>query len=322
MTGLLFLASVHYLHIPDGFLDTTVSVICWIISLVILAIAVRRAQADYDERLAPLAGILAAFVFAAQMINFPVLGGTSGHFIGAALAFIVLGPWLGLLVMTAVIALQALLFQDGGLIVMGANILVMGIVPGFVAYGLYGLVSRRGRGLRLTIAGVASWLSVVLAALVTALLLGLSGTANMAVVVPAMVGVHMLIGAGEALVTVAALAFLTATRPDLLGEQTAKGGGRWALAGLAIALLVVFLAPLASSHPDGLEWVATQQAFLSSALDSPYQLLPDYTIPGLDNASLSTILAGLIGALIVAGVVYVAGRALARNRQRKNDSHA
>lgn len=322
MIGPMLLASVHYLHIPDGFLDTTVSLLCWVITLIILAIAVRRAQADYDERLAPLAGIMAAFVFAAQMINFPVLGGTSGHFIGAALAFIVLGPWLGLLVMTAVIALQALLFQDGGLIVMGANILVMGIVPGFVAYGLYGLVSRRGRGIRLTMAGIAAWMSVVLAALVVSLLLGLSGTANMAVVVPVMVGVHMLIGIGEALVTVAALAFLMATRPELLGEQRSVGGGRWAVAGLGIALLVILLAPFASSHPDGLEWVAEQQAFIGSALDSPFELLPDYTIPGLGETGLSTILAGLIGALIVAGVVYVVGRALVRSRQGKHGSHA
>lgn len=312
----LILTSPQLLHIPDGFLGNAISILCWAISLTILAIAVRRAQADYNERLIPLAGVLAAFIFAAQMINFPVLGGTSGHLIGAALSFIVLGPWLGLLVMTAVIGLQALLFQDGGLVVMGANILVMGIVPGFVAYGVYGLARNWPRKARLTTAGVAAWLSVVLGALVTAILLGASGTANLALVLPLMVGVHMLIGLGEALVTVAALTFLLRSRPGLLGDRESLQGPRWALFGLGIALLVVLLAPLASSRPDGLEWVAGQQAFLDKALASPYDLLPDYAIPGLDGSSTSTILAGLIGVILVAGIVFIVGRLLSRNRQR------
>jgi cobalt/nickel transport system permease protein len=127
----MFSPTLLLLHIPDGFLSTLVAAACWLIILLTLAYAVRAAQRTLDERLIPLAGIMGAFIFAAQMINFPVAGGTSGHFIGAALAFIILGPWLGLLTMTAVIALQALLFQDGGLVVMGANILVMGVVPGF-----------------------------------------------------------------------------------------------------------------------------------------------------------------------------------------------
>lgn len=321
MSAPVIFASMLLLHIPDGFLDNAVSILCWVLSLTILALAVRRAQAEYDERLIPLAGVMAAFIFAAQMINFPVLGGTSGHLIGAALAFIVLGPWLGLLVMTAVIGLQALLFQDGGLVVMGANILVMGIVPGFLAYGIYGLASKWGRSARLAAAGGAAWLSVVMGAFVTAVLLGASGTANLAIVAPLMVGVHMLIGVGEALVTVAALAFLLGSRPGLLVERDTAQGARWALVGLGIALLVVLLAPLASPHPDGLEWVAGQQAFLDVAQASPYELLPDYTIPGLGGTTTSTILAGLIGVLLVAGAIFLVGRILSRNRQRKHDTH-
>lgn len=313
------LVSLLLLHIPDGFLDNAVSILCWVLSLTILAVALRRAQAGFSERLVPLAGVLAAFIFAAQMINFPVLGGTSGHLIGASLAFIVLGPWLGLLVMTAVIGLQALLFQDGGLVSMGANILVMGIVPGFVAYGIYGLTSKRARSTRLAAAGIAAWISVVLAAFVTALLLGASGTANLALVVPLMVGVHMLIGVGEALVTVAALVFLLGSRPEILAAQDAAYSSRWALAGLGIVLLVLLLAPLASSQPDGLEWVAGQQAFLDEAQAGPYELLPDYTIPGLQGTAASTILAGVIGALLVVGVIFLLGRILNRNRQRKHD---
>ncbi|MBX3061178.1 MAG: PDGLE domain-containing protein [Anaerolineae bacterium] len=312
MLAIISLVAGILLHIPDGFLSLVISLLCWLATVVMLAVAVRKAQADYDERLIPVAGMMAAFIFAAQMLNFPVAGGTSGHLIGAALAFIVLGPWLGLLVMTAVIALQALLFQDGGLIVMGANILVMGIVPGFVGYGVYRLAVNRSKSFKLAAAGVGAWLSIVAAALVTALLLAFSGTAKLSIVVPVMVGVHMLIGVGEALVTVAALAFIMRSRPALLDESAASAGGRWVLVGLGIALLVVLFAPYASPSPDGLEWVAGQQGFLETALDAPYKLLPDYTIPGLGESGLSTIVAGAVGVLAVTAVILLVGRFLKR----------
>lgn len=312
------LAAAMLMHIPDGFLSTAVSLLCWGASLILLAVAVRKAQANYEERLIPLAGVLAAFIFAAQMLNFPVAGGTSGHLIGAALAFIVLGPWLGLLVMTAVIALQALLFQDGGLVVMGANILVMGIVPGFVGYGVYRLAAKRSQSTKLAITGVGAWLSIVAAALVTALLLAFSGTANLNIVVPLMVGVHMLIGIGEALVTVAALAYVLRSRPELVGE-TNLVGGRWAVVGLGLALLVVLLAPFASPSPDGLEWVAGQQGFLNTAMNAPYRFLPDYTIPGLGETGLSTIVAGFIGVLAITAVILLVGRLL--NRAHRSQSN-
>lgn len=297
------------LHIPDGFLHVLVSLACWVITLIVLALAVRSTRQALDERLVPLAGIMAAFIFAAQMLNFPVAGGTSGHFVGAALATIVLGPWLGLLVMTAVIAVQALLFQDGGLLVMGANILVMGTVPAFTAYGVYRLARGRANWL---LAGAAAWLSVMAAALVTALLLAFSGTSQLAVVLPAMLGVHALIGIGEALITVAALSFIRATRPSLLQEEQPAGRGGWVAAGLAVALLLVLVAPFASGHPDGLEWVAETTGFLETAQDAPYSILPDYTVPFLGETSLSTILAGVIGVLIVAGLVILTARAMRR----------
>jgi cobalt/nickel transport system permease protein len=315
-----FLAAALWLHIPDGFLSTAVSLLCWAASIMLLVVAVRKAQADYDERLIPTAGVLAAFIFAAQMLNFPVAGGTSGHLIGAALAFIVLGPWLGLLVMTAVIALQALLFQDGGLIVMGANILVMGIVPGFAGYGIYRLVANRSQRVKLAAAGGGAWLSIVAASLVTALLLAFSGTANLELVVPVMVGVHMLIGMGEALVTMAALAYVLRSRPELLAETAVSASGRWALVGLGIALVVVLLAPFASPSPDGLEWVAAQQGFLGNALDAPYNFLPDYTIPGLGETGLSTIVAGVVGVFTVTAVMWLVGRYLNRSQRSRASS--
>jgi cobalt/nickel transport system permease protein len=311
-------ATLLLLHIPDGFLSTLVAVICWLIILAVLAYTVRAAQRSLDERLIPMAGIMGAFIFAAQMINFPVAGGTSGHFIGATLAFIVLGPWLGLLTMTAVIALQALMFQDGGLVVMGANILVMGVVPGFVGYQLYRLSLGRSRGVRMTLTGGGAWLSIMGAALVTTLLLAFSGTTSLAVALPVMLGVHALIGIGEALITVAALAFIARTRPTLLDNGREDARGSWIMIGLIIALLVVLLAPFASGHPDGLEWVAGLTGFNNMAQDAPIQLLPDYTIPFLGETGVSTILAGLVGALVVAGVVIALSRLLKRKRVISN----
>jgi cobalt/nickel transport system permease protein len=300
------------LHIPDGFLHILVSLACWLITLAVLGLAVTNTRRDLDERLAPLAGIMAAFIFAAQMLNFPVAGGTSGHFVGAALAFIVLGPWLGLLAMTAVIAVQALIFQDGGLLVMGANILVMGIVPGFLAYALYRLGRGRGSRAQMVVTGVAAWASVIVAAFAVGLLLAFSGTSSLRVVMPAMLGVHALIGVGEALITVAALAFVRAVRPSLLEEGQPAGRGGWIVGGLAVALLLALIAPFASGHPDGLEWVAEQTGFLEAAQDAPYAILPDYTIPLLGETGISTVVAGIVGVLIVAGLVALAVRALRR----------
>lgn len=310
---MMILASAKMLHIPDGFLSLAISLVAWILAGVSLYFAVRRSRLHFEERLIPLAGIMAAFIFAGQMINFPVAGGTSGHLIGATLAAIVLGPWLGMLVMTAVIGLQALLFQDGGLVVMGANILVMGVVPALVGYGLYRSVAGRSRRLTLAVAGLASWLSIFAAALATALLLGFSETISFGVAVPAMLGVHALIGLGEALITVAALSFIMRSQGALL-ERSARAGGRaWIAGGLLVTVLVLLLSPLASGLPDGLEWVAGEHGFLQQAGDAPFDVLPNYTVPGLGSGALSTIVASLIGAALVAGLTYVAVRLLRRS---------
>ena len=300
------------LHIPDGFLSLVVSLICWAITVITLSVAISRTNTSLGEKQVPLMGIMAAFIFAAQMINFPVAGGTSGHLLGGALAAIVLGPWAGMLVMTAVIAVQALLIQDGGLLVMGANILNMGLLTAAIGYGLYRSVVGSSRGVKLAVAGVAAWLSVMAGALATALQLWLSGTSSLQTVVIAMLGVHTLIGIGEALITVAALAFILRTRPDLLGEKSvsAQGGRGWVLAGSLISLIVVLLSPLASTNPDGLERVAGDLGFLSSARSAPYEIIPDYTVPLLGETALSTIVAGIIGALVVLVIAILAGRSL------------
>jgi len=304
------------LHIPDGFLTIVVSLIFWLITIIMVGLAVSKTNRSLGEKQVPIMGVMAAFIFAAQMLNFPIAGGTSGHFLGGALAAIVLGPWAGILVMTAVVGIQALLFQDGGLLVMGANIFNMGILTAVIGYGLYRLVIHQKKGIRLAMAGVGAWIATMAAALITSLQLWISGTTRLEIVLPAMLGVHALIGLGEALITVAALAYIEQTRSDILDlNNPVKEGGRgWIVAGVGISLLAVLISPLASGNPDGLEKVASDLGFLGSGLDAPYQILPDYTIPFLGDTALSTILAGAVGAVVLIGLVVLLGRNLRRQK--------
>jgi len=305
------------MHIPDGFLSVTVSIIMWAISLAVVGYALKRANEDLGERQAPLMGVLAACIFAGQMLNFSVTGGTSGHLVGAAIATILLGPWAAILVMTSVVGVQALVFQDGGLLALGANIFNMGVIGVTVAYFTYQTIQKLTRGRRWGVfAGgfAAAWLSIFIASLACALQLALSGTSPANVAVPAMGGIHALIGIGEGLITVGALAFLSATRRDLLqtGAAQRTGGPAWA-AGLVIALALAAISPLASAHPDGLEWVAEQKGFLDIARGPLYQIIPDYALPGISSQALATILAGILGALLVFGVAL--GAAYARRKR-------
>lgn len=213
------------LHAPDGFLSLPIAAVMWVITLVVTAYAVRRTNATFDERAIPLMGVTAAFVFAAQMFNFQVVGGTSGHLLGGVLAAVLLGPWAGTLVMVAVVAVQGLVFQDGGLVVMGANIFNMGLIGTLGGYAVYRVVCAALGGeqrARIPAAGVAAWISVVAAAAAMALELGLSGTTDLRLALTAMLSIHALIGIGEALITMAALAFIGATRPDLFRLRDAR----------------------------------------------------------------------------------------------------
>jgi cobalt/nickel transport system permease protein len=214
------------MHIPDGFISTGTAAATWIASAGGVGYAVRRVNRELGERQVPLMGVTAAFIFAAQMMNFTVAGGTSGHLLGGALAAILLGPWAGMLVLTAVLAVQALLFQDGGLLALGANVFnmaIIGVLVGWVVYsGLKRLLGETRGNWTTMIAGfAAAWLSVVVASLVAAVELAVSGTSPWAVALPAMGLVHMLIGVGEGLITVAVLAFLRVTRPDQLSLHQA-----------------------------------------------------------------------------------------------------
>ena len=213
------------LHAPDGFLSVGVALAMWVVTVAVLAISVSRVSRTLDERAIPLMGVTAAFIFAAQMFNFPVAGGTSGHLLGAVLAAVLLGPWAATLVMATVIGVQALVFQDGGLVVLGREHPQHGDhrhagrlchLPGHLPRPRRGgprpARRRRRRGM----------VSVILGALAMTVELAVSGTSPLAVALPAMLGVHAIIGIGEALITVGALALISAVRPDLLKLRDAS----------------------------------------------------------------------------------------------------
>jgi cobalt/nickel transport system permease protein len=312
------LMSPEPLHIPDGFLATWVSILGWVIAVVVLAIALRQTRQQLGERQVPIMGVLAAFIFAAQAINFPVAAGTSGHLLGGALAAIALGPWAATLIMTAVIGVQAFLFQDGGLLALGWNILNMGVLTAFSGYLVYRSLSRLANGRpagRVAAAFAAAWLSVEVGAMATAIELAVSGTSPLAIGLPAMVGVHALIGVGEGLITSGAVSLLQVSRPEVL-ESGDRAPGRtssaFVLIGLLLALIIAAFSPLASPHPDGLEFVAEQRGFLSNALDPLYELLPDYTIPFVQNPAGTTIAAVLVGTVIVFAMAWLMGRRVVR----------
>jgi cobalt/nickel transport system permease protein len=213
------------MHAPDGFLTVPVAIVLWVATVVVLAYAVRRTNASIDERAIPLMGVMAAFIFAAQMFNFQVAGGTSGHLLGGVLAAVMLGPWAATLVMTAVVAVQGLVFQDGGLVVMGANLFNMAIVGTLGGWIVFRTLARLFGGedrARIPAAAVAGWVSVMLASGAMAIELGVSGTTDLAIALAAMLGVHALIGIGEALITAAALGFIQVTRADLFTLRDAR----------------------------------------------------------------------------------------------------
>ena len=213
------------MHAPDGFVSVPLLAVLWVVDLAVLAYAVRRVNRTMDERAIPLMGVMAAFIFAAQMFNFQVAGGTSGHLLGGVLAAVLLGPWPATIVMTSVLAVQALIFQDGGILALGANIFNMAVVGTLGGYAIYRVLARVFGGenrARIPAAAIAAWASVLLGSGAMALELGISGTTDLAVALTAMLGVHTFIGIGEALITAAALGFIQLTRADLFTLRDAR----------------------------------------------------------------------------------------------------
>ncbi|MFA5015012.1 MAG: energy-coupling factor ABC transporter permease [Actinomycetota bacterium] len=206
------------MHIPDGFLDLKTVVTTSIVSAGGLGASIYRVKKIFKARTIAIMGVLAALIFALQMINFSIPGGTSGHLLGGALSSIVAGPFAGSIILSVVLIVQALIFNDGGITALGANIFNMAIIGVFSSYLIYYLIRKISKSkVNFYIAiAAASWFSVVFASFFAALELGISGTYEMAVTLKAMVLVHMVIGVGEAIITTAIIAFVDRIRPDLI----------------------------------------------------------------------------------------------------------
>ena len=207
------------MHIPDGLVSNSVNAATFAASFGVCGLALLRAKKTLGEKEAPLLGVTAAFIFAAQMLNFPIAGGTSGHFLGSLLAAILLGPLNACLVMAVVIGMQCVGFGDGGWLALGSNIFNMGLVGAIAGYAIFRVIAAvlpKNRSCFLAASALASWLAVVLASACCAVELAVSGTLPLRVTLPAMVGVHALIGVGEAIITTAVLSTVLAVRPDLV----------------------------------------------------------------------------------------------------------
>jgi cobalt/nickel transport system permease protein len=304
------------MHLPDHVLDPTTLAATAVFSAGAVAYSIVRVRKEPTPKIIAAAGI-AAVVFAAQMVNFPVASGTSGHLVGGALAGLLLGPWAGLLAMSAVLAVQAIVFGDGGILALGANILNMGLIG--VAIGVAVdrlLVTPRANSTlvrRVSASALAGWMAVVAAALVCAIELAVSGAASLSEVVPKMLGAHAIIGLAEGGITAV---FVTACEYGIAhGWLGAVERQRRVLgATLAcLAIVVVALSPLASTLPDGLESVAASIASLQpEAVATMPPVLADYAIPGIAWASTATVLAGIVGIALVFGVTSLAGIGIRR----------
>ncbi|MGW1715074.1 energy-coupling factor ABC transporter permease [Streptomyces sp. NPDC002156] len=347
------------MHVPDGFINAPVSVAAGVVAAGAVAVSLRGARRELDERTAPLAGLVAAFIFAVQMLNFPVAAGTSGHLLGGALAAILVGPYTGVLCVSVVLLMQGILFADGGLTALGVNITVMAVVTSVVAYatfrGLVKVLPKKRRSVTVS-AFVAAAISVPAAAFAFTLVYAIGGTTDVPIgrVLTAMVGVHVLIGLGEAAITAFTVGAVIAVRPDLVhgargltqklqlrvnGElvdaapeqpepaltpaPSHRTRNVW-LTGLAASLVLAGVVSFyASASPDGLEKVAADKGIDAkveehAAADSP---LADYGVEGISDGRLSGGLAGVIGV----GVTVVAGTGVfwaVRRRRTDEDPSA
>lgn len=313
------------MHIPDGFIDGKTAAVTGALSVTGVGLALRQIKCELPARRVPLLGMAAAFLFAAQMVNFPVAGGTSGHLVGGVLVAALLGPSAAVIVVTAVLIVQCFLFGDGGVMALGANIFNMGILDSVIGYLIYRLLSAwlPGPRGRVTALAFAAWCATVIAAISCAGQLAWSGTIPWSSAFPAMAGVHMLIGIGEGLISALVYVAIERTRPELIPENNLpvlpRRRGELIAYGLLAALgVAVFIAPFACSWPDGLDSVAKKFGF-DHKLAAPllYAPAPNYRVPGIHWTIGATALAGVIGSLIVCALAWLLGRFLVTEQKGK-----
>jgi cobalt/nickel transport system permease protein len=306
------------MHIPDGVLSAPVCAASAVLSAVAVGAAGSRSRALLGSRATAWMGVTAAFVFAAQTLNFPVASGTSGHLIGGVLAAALLGPSAAVIVMTSVLVLQCLVFADGGLLALGANALNMAVVQpvvGFAVVRALGGGARAGAARRITAVAFGSWVATVVAAAVCAGELALSRIVRPGPALTAMVGVHALVGLGEAGIAALVLATILRLRPELAeasSRDAPSGLAATAALGLAACLgIALFVSPFACSWPDGLERAVERLDIRpSEARFVVPALLPDYAVPGI-SAKWSTSLAAATGTLLAFALCGVLGVCLA-----------
>jgi cobalt/nickel transport system permease protein len=311
------------MHIPDGFIDGKTAATTALLSAAGVGLALRQVRRRLAPRRVPLLGLAAAFLFAAQMVNFPVAGGTSGHLVGGVLVAALLGPSAAIVVLTTVLIVQCFLFADGGVMALGANIFNMAIIGAAGGYAIYRGICRLLPGRRGEVAAVAfaGWCSTVLAAVCCAGQLAWSNLVAWPAAFTAMASVHMAIGVGEGLISALVLLAIQRVRPDLAGEVNGADSSRplGELIGyglLAASGVAVFVAPFACPWPDGLESVAAKLGFESHALQPVVPALaPDYHLRGVHWTVGATALAGAVGAVIVFGLALLLARTLVRERR-------
>ncbi|MEV7005360.1 energy-coupling factor ABC transporter permease [Streptosporangium sp. NPDC051022] len=341
------------MHVPDGFFNAAVSISAGAVAAAGVAVCLRGARRELDDKTAPMAGLVAAFIFAVQMLNFPVAAGTSGHLLGGALAAILVGPYTAVLCIAVVLLVQGFFFADGGLTALGVNITLMGVVAVVTAWAVFRLIAGRARGRGTVVAAsfVAALVSVPVAAVAFALLFWIGGTAPIEVgtVAAAMGGVHVLIGIGEGLITAVTVSTVLAIRPDLVygarglaaplvlrgadGDTAvtreavspvAQAGPRrpgWFLpAGVVVAALLAGVVSFyASSSPDGLERVAEDKGFSSQAAKHH---LADQPLADYGEGHIPVGVAGVIGVgvtLAVGGGLFFVVRRRTRGEAPAKD---
>jgi cobalt/nickel transport system permease protein len=312
------------MHIPDGFLSARVAAGYGALALLGVGTACYRVRVARARATSALLGVAAAFIFAAQMVNFPVAAGTSGHLVGAALAAALLGLPSAVVVLSSVLFVQCFVFGDGGVFSLGANVFNMALVSTLVGFCCYRLLCGRAPSPTRRVAALAfaSWFATVFAAASCAEQLALSDTARLSVVLPAMVGVHALVGIGEAVISAMVLAAVLRFRPELLETAQSSGpsaspGRSFVAHGLGLSLSVVaLLVPLACDAPDGLSSVAQSLGFQSAERVGLAAPLAEYGVPGLASGVLTTVLAGALGTLLLFGLCWLLALGLVPRARR------
>ena len=295
------------MHVPDGFMNVTMSAATGVISFGTLWAYIRSAKDLIADKFIALTGMMSALIFVLQMINFPIAAGTSGHLLGGALAVIVLGPRLGLICLSVVVIIQSLLFADGGLSALGVNVLNMAIVTSatswFIVKYWIKFIGKNKTSI-VSVSVLAGILSVVFSSIAFTIQYAIGGTISIPVgtVLLAMVTTHFIIGFGEGIITALIITLLIRVRPDLIYayERSDENTTKVSFYGLFIILILLLslFTPFASSSPDGLESVAEEFGFTQT--DGIVLLLDDYGISAVNNDFISTVLSALLGVTVVA----------------------